>query len=156
MRRNWPSRSTANPNPPHELLTLDDYRLRHAQYRTDADLRALHAAVPVIAVWDDHDLANNAWTGGAANHDPATEGSFAARRAAAVQAYHEWLPTRLPDPANPLKIYRSFDFGNLASLHMLDTRLIGRDKQLTLAAVPGRAASRPGAAVAGRRAVRPG
>ena len=88
--------------------------------------------MPVIAVWDDHDLADNAWSGGAVNHDPATEGSFAARRAAAVQAYREWLPVRMPDPANPLKIYRSFDFGTLASLHMLDTRLIGRDQQVDL------------------------
>jgi len=119
-------------NPDHEILTLADYRLRHAQYRTDGDLRALHARLPMIAVWDDHDLANGAWSGGAENHDEATEGSFAARRAAAVQAYHEWLPTRLPDPANPLRIYRSFDFGTLASMHMLDTRLIGRDKQVTL------------------------
>ncbi|BEP64707.1 alkaline phosphatase D family protein (plasmid) [Variovorax sp. V213] len=119
-------------NPDHELLTLTDYRLRHAQYRTDNDLRALHARLPVIAVWDDHDVADDAWSGGAENHDEASEGSFAARRAAAVQAYHEWLPTRLPDPANPLRIYRSFDIGTLASMHMLDTRLIGRDKQVTL------------------------
>ena len=118
--------------PSHELLTLDDYRRRHAQYRTDSDLQALHAKMPVIAVWDDHDLADNAWSGGAVNHDPATEGSFTARRAAAVQAYREWLPVRMPDPANPLKIYRSFDFGTLASLHMLDTRLIGRDQQVDL------------------------
>ncbi|SFN15499.1 alkaline phosphatase [Variovorax sp. OV329] len=118
--------------PSHEILTLEDYRRRHAQYRSDADLRAMHAKVPVIAVWDDHDLADNAWSGGAANHDEGSEGSFVARRAAAVQAYHEWLPIRLPDPADPLKIYRSFDFGNLASLHMLDTRLIGRDQQVTL------------------------
>ena len=118
--------------PDHEILTLADYRVRHAQYRTDGDLRALHARLPMIAVWDDHDLADNAWSGGAENHDEATEGSFAARRAAAVQAYHEWLPTRQPDPANPLRIYRSFDFGTLASMHMLDTRLIGRDKQVTL------------------------
>ena len=118
--------------PPHEILTLEDYRRRHAQYRSDADLRAMHAKVPVIAVWDDHDVADNAWSGGAANHDAGSEGSFTARRAAAVRAYHEWLPTRLPDPADTLKIYRSFDFGNLASLHMLDTRLIGRDQQVTL------------------------
>lgn len=118
--------------PPHELLTLEDYRRRHAQYRSDPDLRAMHARLPVIAVWDDHDVADNAWSGGAANHDDANEGSFTARRAAAVQAYHEWLPTRLPDPADPLKIYRSFDVGNLVSLHMLDTRLIGRDQQVTL------------------------
>ena len=63
----------------------------------------MHASLPMIAVWDDHDLADNAWSGGAGNHDEATEGAFAARRAAAVQAYHEWLPTRLPDPANPLE-----------------------------------------------------
>lgn len=118
--------------PDHEILTLADYRLRHAQYRTDNDLRALHARLPVVAVWDDHDVADDAWSGGAENHDESTEGSFAARRAAAVQAYHEWLPTRLPDPANPLRIYRSFDIGTLASMHMLDTRLIGRDKQVTL------------------------
>ncbi|MGJ7582861.1 alkaline phosphatase D family protein [Variovorax sp. RHLX14] len=118
--------------PDHEILTLQDYRLRHAQYRSDGDLRAMHARLPMIAVWDDHDLADNAWSGGAGNHDESTEGSFAARRTAAVQAYHEWLPTRLPDPADPLKIYRSFDIGTLASLHMLDTRLIGRDKQLSL------------------------
>jgi alkaline phosphatase D len=119
-------------DPDHELLTLTDYRLRHAQYRTDNDLRALHARLPMIVVWDDHDVADNAWLGGAENHDDATEGSFAARRAAAVQAFHEWLPTRQPDPANPLRIYRSFDFGTLASMHMLDTRLVGRDKQVTL------------------------
>ncbi len=118
--------------PDHEILTLEDYRQRHAQYRTDGDLRAMHARVPMIAVWDDHDLADNAWSGGAGNHDDATEGSFVARRAAAVQAYHEWLPTRLPDPATPLKIYRSFDIGTLASLHMLDTRLVGREEQLSL------------------------
>lgn len=118
--------------PDHEILTLEDYRLRHAQYRSDSDLRAMHARLPMIAVWDDHDLADNAWSGGAANHDESAEGTFAARRAAAVQAYHEWLPTRLPHPANPLQIYRSFDIGTLASLHMLDTRLIGRDKQMSL------------------------
>jgi alkaline phosphatase D len=118
--------------PRHEILNLDDYRRRHAQYRSDADLIALHAKVPMIAVWDDHDLADNAWSGGAANHDPATEGPFAARRAAAIQAYQEWVPMRRPDSADPLKIYRSFDFGNLLSLHMLDTRLIGRDEQVSL------------------------
>lgn len=121
-------------SPRQEILTLSDYRQRHAQYKSDPDLRALHAAVPVIAVWDDHDVADNAWSAGAANHDSGSEGSFAERRAAAVQAWQEWLPIRVPDAANPLKIYRSFDFGSLASLHMLDTRLIGRDEQLTLPA----------------------
>ncbi|KQP18178.1 alkaline phosphatase [Pseudorhodoferax sp. Leaf267] len=119
-------------SPRQEILTLADYRQRHAQYKSDPDLRALHAAMPLIAVWDDHDVADNTWSGGAGNHDASSEGSFAARRAAAVQAWQEWLPVRVPDAANPLKIYRSFDFGTLASLHMLDTRLIGRDEQLKL------------------------
>ncbi|MDM0117881.1 alkaline phosphatase D family protein [Variovorax sp. J22R133] len=129
--------------PSHETVSLDDYRIRHAQTRTDADLKAMHGNVPVIAVWDDHELADNAWLGGAKNHDPSTEGSFTARRDAAVQAYHEWMPTRVPDPADPLKIYRSFDFGNLVSLHMLDTRLVGRDQQVSLDAYLQGAADSP-------------
>ena len=123
--------------PANELITLTDYRRRHAQYRTDPDLQALHAALPMIAVWDDHEFANDAWREGAENHTPATEGPFSARRAAALQAYHEWMPVRLPDPARPDRIYRSFDFGDLLSLHMLDTRLIGRDQQLSLATYVG-------------------
>lgn len=119
--------------PPTELLQLTDYRRRYAQYRTDTDLQALHAAMPMIAVWDDHEIANDTWTGGAENHTEGTEGTFAARRAAAIQAYHEWMPTRLPDATRPDRIYRSFDFGNLLSLHMLDTRNIGRDQQVTMA-----------------------
>lgn len=118
--------------PDHVIVTLDDYRKRHAQYKSDPDLRAVHATVPMIAVWDDHDIADNTWREGALEHDPGDDGSFARRRAAAVQAYQEWLPIRVPDPAKPLEIYRSFDFGNLASLHVLDTRVIGRDQQHTV------------------------
>ncbi len=118
--------------PAGELLTLDDYRKRYAQYRQDADLQAVHAALPFIAVWDDHEIANDAWREGAENHTPATEGDWAARRAAALQAYHEWMPTRLPDAKRPERIFRSFDFGDLVSLHMLDTRVIARDQQLEL------------------------
>ncbi|MET0207421.1 MAG: alkaline phosphatase D family protein, partial [Burkholderiaceae bacterium] len=114
-------------SPDREILTLQDYRQRHAQYRTDEDLRAMHASLPMIAVWDDHELANNAWKNGAANHQP-DEGDFAVRRAAAVKAWHEWLPVR--SGGDTLTIYRSFDFGGLLSLHMLDTRLAGRDQQL--------------------------
>ena len=120
--------------PPTETLLLADYRRRYAQYRTDADLQALHAAMPMIAVWDDHEIANDTWKNGAENHTEGTEGKFADRRAAAIQAYHEWMPTRLPDAARPEKIYRSFDFGNLLSLHMLDTRNIGRDQQVDVTA----------------------
>ncbi len=115
--------------PTHDLVSLDDYRQRYAQYRSDADLQQLHARMPWIAIWDDHEFADNAWTDGALNHDPATQGSWATRKQMAAQAYHEWLPIRPPDPANLLKIYRRFDFASLLSLHLLDTRIEGRDQQ---------------------------
>jgi len=123
--------------PANEIITLTDYRRRYQQYRTDPDLQALHARLPFIAVWDDHELSNDTWREGAENHDPATEGLWAGRRQMAIQAYHEWMPIRVPDAARPDRIYRSFDFGNLLSLHMLDTRVIGRDKQLALAGYVG-------------------
>jgi alkaline phosphatase D len=120
-------------DPPTETITLDDYRKRYALYRTDPDLQAAHAAMAFICVWDDHEIANDTWKGGAENHDPATEGDFFARRAAAIQAYHEWMPIRAPEESRPERIYRSFSFGNLVDLHMLDTRVIGRDRQLAYA-----------------------
>ena len=123
--------------PANEIITLSDYRQRYQQYRTDPDLQAVHARMPFITVWDDHELSNDTWTGGAENHDPATEGLWAARRQMAIQAYHEWMPIRLPNAARPDRIYRSFDFGNLVSLHMLDTRVVGRDKQLAYASYVG-------------------
>ncbi|TDP13380.1 alkaline phosphatase D [Roseateles asaccharophilus] len=117
--------------PAKEITSLDDYRRRYAQYRSDADLQALHAALPMIAVWDDHEITNDTWKNGAENHQPATEGDFAARKAAAIQAFHEWLPIR--SASNREQIYRSFAFGDLLALHMLDTRVIGRDEQLDYA-----------------------
>jgi len=115
--------------PVNEIVTLADYRIRHGQYRSDASLQALHAKVPFIVIWDDHELANDAWMNGAENHQPDTEGNYADRRAAAIQAYHEWLPTR--EQAQADRIYRRFDFGNLVTLHMADTRLQGREEQLS-------------------------
>ena len=112
-----------------ETLSLDDYRKRYALYRTDTGLQALHAAAPFIAVWDDHEVANDTWKAGAENHS-AEEGDFFARRAAAIQAYYEWLPIRPPMGETKPQIYRSFQFGDLLDLHMLDTRVIGRDEQL--------------------------
>src|SRR6185369_9467341 len=97
-------------DPQGELHTLSEYRQRYARYHTDADLRALRATMPVIAVWDDHDIANDLWRSGIGGQNLAADASFIARRAAAVQAWHEWLPTR--DGAEPFKISRSFDFGN--------------------------------------------
>ena len=116
-----------------ELLTLDDYRKRYALYHTDSGLQQLHAAVPFITVWDDHEVANDTYNGGAENHTPATEGSFDVRKRAALKAYFEWLPVRPASSDDESTIYRSFDFGDLVALDMLDTRIIGRDKQLSYA-----------------------
>lgn len=123
--------------PMNEILTLDDYRKRHAQYKSDIDSKNLHARMPMIAVWDDHETANDAYKDGAENHDPAKEGSWVARRAAGLQAYHEWMPIRTG--SDRTKIYRSFNWGNLVNLHMLDTRLIGRDQQVDIVALSGMA-----------------
>jgi alkaline phosphatase D len=120
-----------NHTPTSELYSLEHYRTRHAQYKSDVNLKRLHARMPMIAVWDDHEIANDAYMTGAENHTEGAEGTFAARKANAIQAYHEWLPIRTG--VDTSIIYRSFDFGNLLSLHMLDTRLIGREKQQTVA-----------------------
>ncbi|MEJ8634414.1 MULTISPECIES: alkaline phosphatase D family protein [Streptomyces] len=106
-------------SPRHEILTLADYRLRHATYKTDPDLQALHAAHPVVAIWDDHEIANDAWSGGAENHTPGTEGDYAARAAAARRAYFEWMPVRASTEGT---VYRRLRFGKLADLHLLDLR----------------------------------
>ncbi len=119
--------------PANELVVLADYRRRYAQYRLDADLQALHARVPFITVWDDHEFADDTWRGGAGEHDHNRYGPFSARKLAAMQAYHEWMPIRAPEPARLERVYRTFDFGRLVSLHMLDTRVVGRDRQLDMA-----------------------
>ena len=116
-------------SPSTDIVTLSDYRARYARYRSDPNLQALHAKMPWITVWDDHEFANNAYVNGAENHKPATQGDWNTRKAIAARVYHEWMPIRTPDAANLLKIYRSFDFGNLFTLHMLDTRIEGRDQQ---------------------------
>ena len=113
-----------------EILTLDDYRRRYALYRTDPQLQALHAAHPFITVWDDHEVANDAYVGGAQNHNEG-EGSFDARKKAALRAYYEWMPVRPVKENDSERVYRSFSFGNLVELLMLDTRLAGREKQLS-------------------------
>ena len=116
-------------SPANDIVTLNDYRTRHALYKSDLNLQALHAKMPWITVWDDHEFANNAYMQGAENHNPATQGDWTTRKNIAARAYHEWMPIRTPDTTNLLKIYRSFDFGSLFSLHMLDTRIEGRDRQ---------------------------
>jgi alkaline phosphatase D len=115
------------PMPAGEAISLADYRLRYATYRSDIDLQEAHRLHPFVAVWDDHELANDAWLGGAGNHD-AAEGDWAVRRAAAYSAYVEWLPIR--EAAGPdIRLYRQFRFGDLVDLLMLDTRGL-RDRQL--------------------------
>lgn len=116
--------------PANEIISLADYRTRFKQYRSDPQLQLAHQKKPFICVWDDHELANNAYRDGAQNHN-ANEGSFGERREAALKAYHEYIGIRTDVNA---KIYRTFTFGNLLDLHMLDTRLIGRDSQLTYTA----------------------
>ncbi|RMB04844.1 alkaline phosphatase D family protein [Eilatimonas milleporae] len=122
-----------NVKPPHEIIKLEDYRMRYGLYRSDPDLQAVHAAHPFICVWDDHEIANDTWVDGAENHNEG-DGPFEARKKAAIQAYREWLPIRDDRPsmegAPDGQIYRRFDIGILASLIMLDTRLIGRTKGL--------------------------
>ncbi|MFD9605051.1 alkaline phosphatase D family protein [Streptomyces sp. NPDC059970] len=114
--------------PKHEILTLADYRTRHGNYKTDTDLQALHATHPVIAIWDDHEFANDAWSGGAENHTPGTEGSWADRAAGAKQAYFEWMPVRASTEGT---VHRRLRFGNLADLHLLDLRTF-RSQQSTI------------------------
>ncbi|MED5390015.1 MAG: alkaline phosphatase D family protein [Pseudomonadota bacterium] len=127
-----------DPQPPHEMVTLSDYRQRHAQYKTDQDLQAVHQQFPMIAVWDDHESTNDSYRDGAENHQPLTEGDWQERKAIAQQAYFEWLPIRPREPGNVSVIYRRFQFGDLLDLTMLDTRLEGRDEQLAVPLDPQR------------------
>lgn len=108
--------------PKHEIVSLQDYRTRHAQYRLDQGLRTVSQTHPFITIWDDHEFANNVYKQGAQNHQPKTEGDFAMRKASAKQAYYEWMPIRESE-----KLYRSFSYGDLAQLIMLDERIEGRE-----------------------------
>jgi alkaline phosphatase D len=117
------SRDIGRPfEPLHECRTLDDYRLRYAQYRRDPDVQAVSAAHPVISTVDDHEFADGAWREGATEHRPDRDGPWSVRRAAAFRAREEWLPVRRPDPADPERVFRVVPIGSLADLIMLDTR----------------------------------
>lgn len=117
--------------PAHEIISLPDYRTRHAQYKTDAGSQAMNAAKPLLACWDDHESANNPWVAGAQNHQPDTEGNWAARRAASVQAYYEWMPVREPVAGRTyLQFWRNYAFGDLATLSTLETRHTARALQV--------------------------
>ncbi len=117
--------------PAKEIVSLEDYRMRHAQYKSDPSTQAMHGAHPFIAIWDDHETTNNSWENGAENHQPATEGDWETRRRAALQAYYEWMPVRDPEPGRAREsLYKSYRFGNLLTLTAIETRLTARTKQL--------------------------
>ena len=110
--------------PPYECLSLADYRTRYAQYRSDSSLQKLHARYPMIAIWDDHEIAMKKHKKNAAGQQVRNE-TWEQRRDYSIQAYHEWLPLR----AEPFEeIYRSFQFGELVNLLMLDTRVCCRSE----------------------------
>lgn len=119
-------------DPPHEIVKKDDYRLRYSIYRLDSSLIRAHQMHPFIAVWDDHESANDAYQDGAENHDSTNvyngtdiEGSWTDRKIASRDAYFEWLPIR----ESGFSIYRTINYGDLADLIMIDTRIEGRTKQ---------------------------
>ncbi|KKL02117.1 alkaline phosphatase [Rheinheimera mesophila] len=117
-----------------EMVSLSDYRKRYALYRSDKDLQQAHASHSFICVWDDHEITNDAWTDGAENHQP-NEGDYQERKLNALQAYYEWMPIRplvsgKQRTGQQQSLYRSFAFGDLVDLHMLDTRIEGRNLQL--------------------------
>lgn len=115
--------------PPGRVISLADYRIRLGQMRSDPDCQALHLRHPMAAVVDDHDLADNAWRGGAKTHNESTDGLWTARALAAMTARSEWLPTRRRDPDEVKVTWRSFAVDGLVELVLLDSRLHGRDQQ---------------------------
>ncbi len=120
-------------SPNHEVVTLDDYRMRYSLYRMDKDFIKAHQQHPFICIWDDHEVANDSHKDGAQNHQPNQEGDWETRKSVAKQAYFEWLPIR----NNPAKtINRVFSYGEVMDLIMLDTRLEGRDPQIRSAQNP--------------------
>ena len=126
--------------PSREIVTLADYRLRHAAYRADPDLQRLHQLFPMISHWDDHELTNDAWVGGAENHQPDSEGDWGVRKAAAMQAYHEWLPVSTAP-------WRDYHIGDLAHITLPETRISGRSQPFDIAAIARQAGGNPAAAL---------
>ena len=110
-------------DPQHECLSLDDYRRRYRQYRSDTSLQRLHANHPVMAIWDDHDIAMKPLKelpDGSMQYN----GDWEGRLNNSLKAWHEYIPMR-PNAGD--LIYRSFAMGNLVNLLMLDTRVCCKD-----------------------------
>lgn len=118
------------PSPDREAVTLEDYRARHAQYKADPDLQEMHRQHPLVAIWDDHEVANNGYRDGAANHQPDSEGEWALRKESAMRAYFEWMPIRPVIVGDAERVYRSFAWGDLFDLILLDTRFADRDARV--------------------------
>ncbi|XVQ08713.1 alkaline phosphatase D family protein [Spirillospora sp. CA-255316] len=118
-----------------EPYSLVQYRNRHAQYKTDPDLQAAHAACPWIVTWDDHEVDNNWADEIPQDPDAQPREKFLARRAAAFQAYYEHMPLRRSTRPSgiDMRLHRRFGFGRLASVHVLDTRQYRDDQPSTLA-----------------------
>jgi alkaline phosphatase D len=118
-----------------ECVTLPQYRERYALYRTDPLLQAAHALVPWIITWDDHEVDND-YAADISEEDTPRE-EFLERRAAAYQAWYEFMPVRLEPPTGPdLQIYRAFAHGDLLRFHVLDTRQYRSDQQRGEPVVP--------------------
>jgi alkaline phosphatase D len=121
------------PSPEVECTRLEDYRARHAQYKAEPELQAAHEMAPWVVVWDDHEVANDTFSTGAENHQ-SSEGEWASRKQAALQAYYEWMPIRDPEPGRAFEaINRSFQYGDLLTLIMVETRLLARTQALDYA-----------------------
>lgn len=107
---------------PTEVHTLEGYRERYTQYRSDPSLQAAHHAAPWIVTTDDHEVDNN--YAGTTPDDDLDPAAFLLRRAAAYQAFYEFLPVRRSSmPSGPdMRLYRRLDFGTLLQLNVLDTR----------------------------------
>ncbi|MEC3906737.1 alkaline phosphatase D family protein [Tamlana sp. 2201CG12-4] len=111
------------PLPKKELISLEDYRTRYAQYHLDSNLMLAHQMHPFINIWDDHEIANDSYADGAGGHNK-EDGSYKDRMYNAKKAFYEWLPIK-----EDKKLYRSFNLGGVANLFMIDGRLEGRTKQ---------------------------
>lgn len=113
--------------PSHEILTLEDYRSRYAQYRLDSNLQEAHRLHPFITIWDDHEFANDSYQAGAQNHQE-EEADWEQRKTNARRAFFEWIPIKRQPGTD--RLYRQLNYGNMAELFMIDGRVEGRSQPL--------------------------
>ena len=144
QRGNYPSAKDAIAGriiePAGEIIALADYRLRYGSYRLDPDLQKLHQLCPMIAMWDDHEFTNDSYQDGAQNHN-ADEGDWAERKRAAEQAWREWMPVKDLDVGEDR--WSRYEIGELATIHLTESRISARSKQLNIGSVLRGAEDRP-------------